>query len=180
MTTPADDWRDELLNKYPAMFGGDGTRSGYPDVADGWRSIIETAVGRLADILRERPGTSLVIDQIKGKFAELRLYSHGNYVSDAPTRERVDRVVDLARARSACTCEQCGVEGRTFNRGGWLHTACDEHGEGKLVEVQPGLENLSVEHALRHDQIRIVSCRRYLRDTDAFVDVDPASIGLKE
>jgi hypothetical protein len=180
MTIKQSRWREELVEKYPAMFEGPGLRSSHAEVEDGWRVLVQTALGRLADILRERPGTSLVIDQIKSQFAHLRLYSHGNYMSDAETRERVELVVALACARSACTCEICGAEGRLFDRAGWLHTACDEHGEGKRVEVRPGFENLHVVRTLRDGHLRVVICRRYVRETDSFSDVDPASIGLDE
>jgi hypothetical protein len=181
MTERPRTWRDELIARYPAMFVEyPDYSSGYPGVDDGWRDLVETAVERLATILRERPGTSLVIDQIKEKFGRLRLYSHGSYMADAETREREGHVVDLAGARSACTCEICGAEGRLYDRHGWLSTACAKHGRIEPVPLKPDYENLVVTRELRDGRLRIVKCRRYLRDEDVLVDVDPASIGLEE
>lgn len=181
MTDPVPNWRDRLVARYPAIFDASPSyRSGYPEVEDGWRGLIETAVDRLAEILRDRPGTSLIIDQIKEKFGTLRVYSHGSYLSDTETRARADLVVRLAEARSACTCEICGSEGRLYKSRGWFATACEEHGRGAPVPIRPGFENLSVIRQVRDGKLRIVTCRRYSRDDDAFVDVDPASVGLGE
>lgn len=181
--TRSDDshWRDDLISRYPAMFGAHaGYRSGSPEVGDGWREIIETAVERLAEAIRHRPGTSLTIDQIKEKFGELRLYTHGSYMADEKVRMQIELVVDLAQARSRCTCEVCGAEGRLFDSGAWLATACDQHAIGDPVAVRSGHEGLVVKRQLRDGDVKIVSCRRYSRASDAFVDVDPADVGLSD
>jgi hypothetical protein len=181
MTERAHPWRDDLIARHPAMFGDDPEyRPGFPEVGDGWRDLVELAVERLATVLRDRPGTSLVIDQVKEKFGTLRIYAHGSYMKHAETRERIEHAIDLAVARSACTCEFCGAEGRLYSRHGWLTTACSEHGTIEAVEVRPGFENLHVVRELRGGNLRIFRCRRYLRDQDIFVDVDPKSVGLEE
>jgi hypothetical protein len=51
--------------------------------------------------------------------------------------------IDLAEARSACTCEACGEPGR-LNGSGWLVTRCAEYAAGRrLIETRPGFENNS-------------------------------------
>jgi hypothetical protein len=61
-----------------------------------------------------------------------------------------------------------------------LITRCTEHSEGRRREpVKEHLRNIIVETRIIGDKT-IVRCRRYVRKTDSFVDVDPASIGIQE
>jgi hypothetical protein len=171
-----------LVARYPSLFSvteNDRTYTpGWPAVGDGWRELVETAVGRIADAIAAAPD-SLRVTQIKEKFASIRIYWWpGPGFTDA-MRDRVEEAVDLAEARSACTCEQCGAEGRLFKHGGWYLTACDEHAKGEPVAIKPGFENLHIQRSLEA-WLPIVSCRRYDRDSDTFIDVDPATIDLDE
>jgi hypothetical protein len=86
----------------------------------------------------------------------------------------------LAEARSFCTCEICGVPGRLYDRGGWLATACADHARGEPVPVKVGCENLHVVRKVVEGAVRIVSCRRYDRKADAFVNVNPRDLGIEE
>jgi hypothetical protein len=54
--------------------------------------------------------------QIKEKFGALRFYWDGG-LSEA-TRVKVKEAIALATARSACSCEICGAEGRLYTNGG--------------------------------------------------------------
>ena len=94
------------------------------------------------------------------------------YLPDA-AKAKVDEAIALAAARSACTCEICGAEGRLYNRDGWLATACPEHAKGELKPIRPGFENIHIVRTFGPGRFPIVSCRRYIRETDSFVDVDP-------
>ena len=70
-------------------------------------------------------------------------------------------------------------EGRLYN-GAWLTTRCAAHAEGRPpVPPRAGFENM---HIVRHlvGGKRHVTCRRYDRERDVFVDVDPASLGIGE
>ena len=93
--------------------------------------------------------------------------------------KKFDEAIDLAEARSACTCEQCGKRGRLFNRGGWFMTACDEHGKGEPVAERRDFEQV---HAVYHivDGQPVASGRRYDRSTDSFVDIHPGSLQIEE
>jgi hypothetical protein len=92
----------------------------------------------------------------------------------------VEEAIALAEARSACTCELCGKPGRLYSRGGWLATACSQHARGEPVPVRPGFENLVIVRSFGVAGQQTVTCRRYDCETDAFVDVDPASLGIEE
>jgi len=177
-------WQAALLARYPTLFieefGGRISTPGYPTCGDGWRDLVETAIGRIATAVAAAPPGSVGIDQIKEKFAGLRLYWHGRNNLPEATCAAIEEAIYLAEARSACTCEQCGEPGRLYDKGGYVFTACDQHAQGKAVEVRPDRENVHIVRTLKDGKLSIVSCRRYVRETDSFVDVSPSELGLKE
>jgi hypothetical protein len=59
-------------------------------------------------------GGSFKATQIKEKYATLRFYWKGALSPEADAQ--VEEIIDLAEARSACTCEVCGEEGRLYSR----------------------------------------------------------------
>lgn len=150
---------------------------GYPSCHVGWRDLIDVACGRMAAVVRT--DDRFVIDQVKEKLGGLRLYWSGGL--DSKTAAKVEEAIDLAEARADCTCERCGAEGRLRNSNGWLATACDDHAEGSLAESDDAqLMNLQVVRAVVDGKIKIVKCRRYDRNADAFIDVDPLTVGLTD
>jgi hypothetical protein len=89
--------------------------------------------------------------------------------------------VDLAEARSATCCELFGEEGRLYRDGGWLMTCCALHAEGRRPEEsRPGLDAIHLVQRVVDGRLRTVRCRRYDRETDSFVDVDPRSLEINE
>jgi len=74
------------------------------------------------DPLREipEPIPQVTLDQVKEKFGTLRFYYSGgdDYISG---------LVSMAESMSGVTCETCGKPG-TSTSGGWIKTACVEHG----------------------------------------------------
>jgi hypothetical protein len=168
-----DGWREELVLRHPELFGGVAR----PEVDSGWADLVERAVERIAKA--SKSGQSPVrIVQVKEKYGTLRVYT--DRIDDIATAAAVDEAIALASARSACTCEVCGAEGRLHERGDVFATACDEHAMGAPVDVRPGWENIYITRALRDGRVRIVTCRRYNRSADAFVDVPPFALGIKE
>ena len=176
------DWRIELIEAHPRVFlsptGRPEDPRGAPSCEEGWRDLLERACVRIEAALVE--GGAFRVLQIKEKFGTLRFYWSGD-MSDA-AKARVEEAIALATARSACTCEICGAEGRLRNRGGWFATACAEHAKEEPVPIKPGWENVHVVRTFGQERGRfpIVSCRRYVRDADTFVDVDPRSLGIEE
>jgi hypothetical protein len=176
-------WQADLVARYPALFdqesnGQIGT-PGYPMVGDGWRDLVETAIGRIANAVAAAPTGSLKIGQIKEKFATLRVYLDGRKGLPESTNATIDEAIDLAEARSACTCETCGELGRLYKISGWYKTACDAHGEGNPIPQRPGLENLHITRRLVEGK-RVVRARQYIRATDSFEEVDPSTLKLNE
>jgi hypothetical protein len=176
-------WQEALVARHPAIFNlsenGQTYAPGCPECGDGWRDLIETAAGRITDALAAAPSGSVTIVQTKEKFGTLRLYWHGKDLSSA-AEHAIEDAVALAEARSGCTCEVCGRPGVLHARGDWLATACPDHARGEPVPIVPGFENLHIVRVFGAGRYPIASCRRYDRETDSFVDVDPRSLGIEE
>jgi hypothetical protein len=175
-------WQSDLIERYPRLFtvteNGQTYAPGCPSVGDGWRELVETAVGCIADAIAAAPDCLRIV-QIKEKYATIRIYWWpGPGFTDA-MHVAVEEAVDLAKARSACTCETCGEPGRLFKRGGWFITACDEHSEGEPVVQRRDLENVHVVYRIV-DGEPVRRARRYIRATDSFVDVPSGSLGIEE
>ena len=86
------------------------------------RDWVEKRKQELIDLpLREiKECPQVTLDQVKEKFGTLRFYYTGgdDYISG---------LVSMAESMSGVTCEECGKPG-TSTRGGWIKTACKEHG----------------------------------------------------
>jgi hypothetical protein len=170
----SENWRARLIVRHPGMYrgsaGGREAVTGFPSVGDGWREIIETMSSRIAEAVAECQSSEMTIIQIKQKFGGLRVYTE----SRGLPREVLGKVcdaIDLAEARADCTCESCGAAGMLHEHAGWLTTRCEEHQIGQVLPPKAGWENLVVKYSADGGRMRIVSCRRYDRERDAFEDV---------
>jgi hypothetical protein len=144
-------WQARLVARFPMLFrqefNGRVTAPGHPSVRDGRRDLVETPIGRIATAVAMAPAGSLKFGPIKTKFATLRMY-----LDSRTGVATIDKVICLAAAHSACTCETCGERGRLFKAGGWYLTACGAHAKGKPISQRPGLENLHITHRLVTNQ----------------------------
>lgn len=174
-------WQDVLVERHPDLFkvGTDHRIPGHPTVDDGWQDLVERAVTRIAAAVVGAPGGCLQIVQIKEKFGTLRLYRRAGAGFRHAMGDAVQGAVDLAEARSACTCERCGEPGRLYRDAGVYQTACDTHGRGSPVRVRPGRENLHLCHFTTAFG-SVGQLRRYIRESDSFVDIDPSSVPPEE
>jgi hypothetical protein len=180
MMASSNDWRQQLVEAHPDLFHppADDPRAAQasPECGEGWRDLLERAFARIRAAVRA-DGGSFKVTQIKEKYGTLRLYWEGSLSSEADAM--VEEAIDLAEARSASTCEICGEAGQLYGPG-WLATRCAAHAEGRRpVEIRPGFENIHIEERFVGDR-RVVRCRRYDRETDSFIDVDPSSLGVEE
>jgi hypothetical protein len=97
----------------------------------GWFPLLYEACNELNNI-RERPGRRIRIDQIKEKFGTLRFYISGGV-------DEADEIIAVAQKRSAKTCEVCGRPA-TLCTVGWYRTQCDDHSNGKTIDLEPLIE----------------------------------------
>jgi hypothetical protein len=180
MARSGRDWRIDLIEAYPDLFhplpDNPGVAQASPECGAGWQDPLECACSRIRAAVQADGGT-FKFTQIEEKYGTARLYWEGSLSSEADAR--VEEIIDLAEARSACTCEVCGAEGRLHRAGGWLMTRCAAHAEGHHpVPEKPGWENVTISHVVaRGTKTVIVKRRRYVRETDSFVEIEPLIIG---
>jgi hypothetical protein len=93
----------------------------------GWYPIIETYFDDVERLLKEHPGATYRLGQVKEKFGGLRLY--------ADRSDDITNAVQVAYDRAARdperTCDVCGAAGQMRRiPPGFYATRCDEHAEG--------------------------------------------------
>jgi hypothetical protein len=179
MTGTVRYWRAELVLAYPDLFHparDPPAAQGWPEVGDGWRDLLQRACVRIRAAVQADGGT-FQATQVKEKYGTLRFYWEGALSPEAATR--VEEAIDLAEARGASTCEICGEIGQLYGPG-WLMTRCAAHSQGRQpVGVEPRFRDVHIEERIIGDR-RVVRYRRYDRETDSFVEVDPGTLGIEE
>jgi len=95
------------------------------ECGDGWFPILNQLMGNIQHHIDWKNRTEevvpqVVLEQVKEKFGTLRFYYSGgdDYISG---------LVSMAESMSGIMCETCGNPG-TRTSGGWIKTACKEHG----------------------------------------------------
>jgi hypothetical protein len=167
----AADWRVDLMKAHPSLFGimpeEPAGSFGYPLCEAGWSDVLARLCKRIENSLRFDETFQFV--RIKQKFGIARVDRDGE-VSDE-TRLRISDAINLAIARSACTCEICGAKGHLYSRRGWLATRCAEHKAGDPVPLRTGFENVRI---LRRSPGRPdMYHARYDRETDTLTEISP-------
>ncbi|WP_409192016.1 hypothetical protein [Bradyrhizobium sp. RDM4] len=171
----AIDWRRDLMLWHPRLFAfladEPWRSSDYPNCERGWQDILVKLCRRIEIALGE--GETFEFVRISQKMGILRV----NWQTDASddTEAKIARAVDLAVARSACTCEICGRDGRLHNNKGWLETRCAEHAAGDPVPPRFGLGFENVRRFRRRRGHPQMYFARYDRTTDTLTEVPPPS-----
>src|SRR5262245_36376873 len=164
-------WRTKLIENYPNLLhppeGRPEAVISYISCEEGWNDLLVRLFVRMQAALQQ--GETIRILQIKEKSATLGVYWRG--VVTPGTVARIHEATALAEARSACTCEACGAEGRLYNVGGACITRCANHAKGEPVPPSPGQENVHCVRVATPGRYRVVA-RRYDREADRFAD-DP-------
>lgn len=132
----------ELAKKYPELLSDARISKTNPDryktinspspfqaygweTPDGWTDILVKLVEELHEVVKPYYGTeeSLVIAQVKSKFAELRFY-----LDRCPeaVSEQVGSIIEKACRLSVKTSEISGKPGSAHNVNGWLYTCTQE------------------------------------------------------
>jgi len=82
----------------------------------GWYPLLDSLFEKIG---KTNPKPDFEIIQVKEKYGSLRVYT--NYSTD-----EIEKLIDDAENLSCITCENCGVEGQLYVRGGWFKTLCDK------------------------------------------------------
>jgi hypothetical protein len=95
------------------------------ECGDGWFPILNQLMGNIQSHIdwKNKDGEvvpQVVLEQVKEKFGTLRFYYRGG-------DDYIRGLVSMAESMSGITCETCGKPG-TRTSGGWIKTACVEHG----------------------------------------------------
>jgi hypothetical protein len=176
----AIDWRRDLMLWHPRLFPVPADEPhlafGYPHCEVGWRDVLVRLCRRIEVALRD--GETFEFVRIKQKMGILRVDWDGEACEE--TAVGIGRAIDLAVARSACTCEVCGREGRLYDDAGALQTRCAGHAAGDPAPYGfgPGFEN--VRRLRRWCGPADVYYARYDRGADELTEVPPPAAHGKE
>ena len=85
-----------------------------------------SVIHKMENTIKEEYEMLPVFEQIKSKFAELRIY--GSNVTPY-----VQGVLDMAEEMSRMTCESCGERGNVYSNG-WITVLCDDHAKARHGE----------------------------------------------
>lgn len=113
---------DIFKQQFPRVFHNADLPFGL-ECSAGWDPLITTLCTHIDHILRQAPGASIQIRQIKEKFGALRFY-YGTSGLDEARAQALRELVTRAERDSTQMCEDCGKPGRSRNSG-WILTLCD-------------------------------------------------------
>ena len=84
----------------------------------GWYQLIWDTCEKIENYIRSHPlDYEFRFDQVKSKFAGLRMYHNGN--------DKICEITDEAERLSVKICEECGKPGKVIG-GSWIYTMCEE------------------------------------------------------
>jgi hypothetical protein len=172
-------WQEHLIRRHPALFVRPFRTvpfaPGYPRCPDGWQRVVTRLVERVAAASND--GT-VYFTHIVSEHGILRV--HWNSRSELAQRValRIEEAVGLAEARSACTCVDCGAEGRLYASDFLIFPACDDHQRGTPVPLVAGFHDVYLRRGVVRERPALVQVR-YDWPSDAFVDAPPENLPKK-
>lgn len=119
---------DIFKQQFPRVFHNADLPFGL-ECSAGWDPLIATLCTQIDHILRQAPGASIQIRQIKEKFGALRFY-YGTSGLDEARTQVLRELVSRAERNSQELCENCGRP-RQSRRNDWILTLCDACAQAK-------------------------------------------------
>ena len=107
------------------------------ETGEGWKPIAQKVIDAIIEYNENSPEDSVIyIDQVKEKFAGLRIY----VTYDNVPKEVIDKIENLikeAETEAAHTCEECGSKENVGMRmNGWYTVMCEDCAK-KIVNSDP-------------------------------------------
>jgi hypothetical protein len=144
-----DDFRAYVLRRYASLFPSDfqaamTKSSAYrylPECESGWHDLIDEAMSRIEDFLREQGWLAKVfVRQVKEKFGSLRIYVRPDDDSAWPDEiaEGVAKIRMEIEDRSAHICEICGELGEIVVVDHYHQCLCPNHRDRRMKWVAEG------------------------------------------
>jgi hypothetical protein len=128
---PRDIYED-LVDDFPYLFTAHDVRDSRSDVPEGWRKLVWEMAQRMTDLVLSS-GMTIRISQIKEKWGTLRCYTRCVRPGDMPIElqdlAQLKKITATAARASEDICLFCGQSpADLFRFGGWVATACENHG----------------------------------------------------
>ena len=107
------------------------------EMGEGWKPIAMKVVNAIVEYNNNAPeGSVIYIDQVKEKFASLRIYvTYDNVPQDVV--DKIENLIKEAGVEASNTCEECGSKvniGMRIN--GWYTVMCEDCAK-KIVQSDP-------------------------------------------
>ena len=93
------------------------------EISDYWFQPVWDALEKIEKIVPEDEW--FILDQVKSKYASLRVYYHVNNCGDRKFYDKIDKVITMAEKECAKICEQCGKPGKLVGTS-WVWIKCEE------------------------------------------------------
>lgn len=107
------------------------------ETGEGWKPIAQRVIDKIIEYNNNSPEDSVIyIDQVKEKFAGLRIYvTYDNVPEDV--RKDIETLIEEAEKEASETCEECGTKENVGMRvNGWYTVMCEDCAR-KIVETNP-------------------------------------------
>ena len=111
-----------LYKRFPSVLSGPI----YPEVADGWTSLVEDFLDEMEQASRSFKEGAILVTDIKEKFGAMRIYVE-YHLRDEDIVD-LEKIVSKYEKLSARTCSYCGDEDHKMHerRGYWDVIICEE------------------------------------------------------
>lgn len=174
-------WQQLLVRKHRHLFKRSlrsvAFSTGHPACPDGWCDAVTRMVERVSEAATSCP---VYFRQISEERGRLSIYWNAETGLPKHVERTITEAIELCEARSACSCATCGADAHLYRLEGRLFTCCGEHARGAPVPIRPGAENLHLVRSYAGDDLLTIKCRRYDRDHDRFVEINPALVNWRE
>lgn len=121
------------------------------EMGDGWKPIAMKVVNAIIEYNNNSPEDSVIyIDQVKEKFAGLRIYvTYDNVPQDVI--DRIENLIKEAEVEASETCEECGTKKNIGMRvNGWYTVMCEDCAK-KTVQQHPTYQTIGIKWKRKSD-----------------------------
>ena len=122
------------------------------ETGEGWKPIAQKVIDKIVEYNSNSPEDSKIyIDQVKEKFAGLRIYvTYDNVPQDVI--DEIEKLIRDAEVEVANTCEECGTKENIGMRvNGWYTVMCEDCAK-KTVQSNPVYKSIGIKWKRKSDE----------------------------